>query len=140
MTSKIGKDTVVIGKVPAGTSVGDRSVVIGPTDGRGNVKLNKTMAVGYGANAGPGSVAIGAFANAGGSLHAHLVDLDAFVAEHADEPAKQQWARFREELDRDPRQPGAVMKAWETVKAAGSLNGAHDLLEKISTGLELLLP
>lgn len=59
----VGNDSVSMG---AGSgSVGDRSVRIGPTDSRGNTVLNQPMAVGRGAKAGPGSIAIGANAGAG---------------------------------------------------------------------------
>ena len=59
----VGKDAVVIGDVSG--NVGEGAVVIGPTDNRGNVILNKPMAVGRNAHAGPGSIAIGAGAGAG---------------------------------------------------------------------------
>ncbi|OGI64795.1 MAG: hypothetical protein A2W18_00655 [Candidatus Muproteobacteria bacterium RBG_16_60_9] len=62
---KVGKDSVVTGNVAPDSTVGDRSVVVGPTDSRGNTIHNKPMAVGYGAKAGPDSIAIGAHANAG---------------------------------------------------------------------------
>ncbi len=64
MSNKIrtGKDTVVIGNVSG--DVGDGSVVIGATDERGNTIINQPMAVGKGASAGPGSIAIGAGASA----------------------------------------------------------------------------
>lgn len=48
-------------------SIGDGSVVIGPTDSRGNTVINTPMAVGRDAAAGPGSIAIGAGAMAGGT-------------------------------------------------------------------------
>ena len=62
---KVGKDSVVMGNVSPDSSVGDRSVVVGATDERGNTILNKPMAVGHGAKAGPDSIAIGAQASAG---------------------------------------------------------------------------
>ena len=61
----VGDDSVVMGNVPPGTKVGKGSVVIGPTDNRGNTILNTPMAVGRDARAGPGSIAIGAGAGAG---------------------------------------------------------------------------
>jgi hypothetical protein len=61
----VGKDSVVMGNIPPNTRVGDGSVVIGPTDNRGNTIINTPMAVGHGAKAGPGSIAIGANAGAG---------------------------------------------------------------------------
>ena len=64
-TQIVGSDSVVIGQVPPNAKVGDRSVVIGSTDSRGNTILNQPMAIGNGACAGPGSIAIGAGAGAG---------------------------------------------------------------------------
>ena len=60
----VGDDSVVIGDVRG--SVGHRSVVIGATDARGNTILNTPMAVGHGAEAGPGGIAIGVRARSGG--------------------------------------------------------------------------
>jgi len=48
--------------------VGDRSVVIGATDSNGNTIITKPMAVGYNAQAGLDSIAIGANAGAGISV------------------------------------------------------------------------
>lgn len=68
---KTGKDSVVIGDVNG--EIGDGSVVIGATDNRGNTIINQPMAVGRGAKAGPGSIAIGAGASAGSNLFHLLV-------------------------------------------------------------------
>ena len=38
---------------------------VGPTDDRGNTIINRPMSVGVGADAGPGGIAIGAFAGGG---------------------------------------------------------------------------
>ncbi|WP_157958604.1 hypothetical protein [Salinicola sp. CPA57] len=62
---KVGNDSVVMGKVSEDLQVGDRSVVIGATDERGNVILTNPMAIGHGARAGKGSIAIGSGAMAG---------------------------------------------------------------------------
>ncbi len=59
----VGQDSVAIGRV-SGT-VGDRSVVIGATDSNGNTVITQPMAIGHNAQAGPGSIAIGANARAG---------------------------------------------------------------------------
>jgi len=61
---EIGDESVVMGNVSSGR-VGNRSVVIGPTDNRGNTIVNQPGAYGYGAHAGPGSIAVGAYAGAG---------------------------------------------------------------------------
>jgi hypothetical protein len=60
---EVGEESVVMGHVTG--VVGKGSVVIGPTDCHGNVILTQPMAVGHGAKAGPGSIAIGYGAYAG---------------------------------------------------------------------------
>ena len=67
---KVGDDSVVIGETSG--PVGDRSVVIGATDNRGNTILNRPMAVGHKAHAGPGSIAVGADAGAGSTEKTHV--------------------------------------------------------------------
>jgi len=62
----VGQESVAIGRVAG--PVGDRSVVIGATDSNGNTIITQPMAVGYNAQAGPGSIAIGANARAGAPL------------------------------------------------------------------------
>jgi hypothetical protein len=60
---KVGNESVVIGQIKVGATIGDRSVVIGATDSFGNATIREG-AYGYGAKAAPGSVAIGANAEA----------------------------------------------------------------------------
>jgi hypothetical protein len=62
---KVGKNSVVMGHVPPNLEVGEGCVIIGATDERGNTIIDKPMAVGHGAQAGLGSIAIGAFSGAG---------------------------------------------------------------------------
>jgi hypothetical protein len=59
----VGNDSVVMGDYNG--NVGDRSVVIRPPQGSTNVMLNQPGAYGYRACAGPGSLAVGAYAGAG---------------------------------------------------------------------------
>ncbi len=68
-SQSVGADAVVMGNVPSTMNVGNGSVVIG-ADAHGNTILNQPMAVGRGAQAGPGSIAIGAGAGAGMSGNA----------------------------------------------------------------------
>jgi hypothetical protein len=63
--AEVGEDNVVMGKHNF-RKIGNRNVIIGATDDRGNTILNKPMTVGYGARGGPGSIVIGAFAEAKG--------------------------------------------------------------------------
>jgi hypothetical protein len=67
----VGKDAVVMGHVSG--NVGDGSVVVGATDSNGNTILTNPMAIGYGAQASPGSIAIGAGAKAGSITDATLI-------------------------------------------------------------------
>jgi len=53
---------------------GDGNTIIGATDARGNVIINHTMAVGVGAKANNGSIAIGAYANAYGISEQQIAD------------------------------------------------------------------
>ena len=137
---KIGRDSVVIGNVPPHSEVGDGSVVIGATDAHGNTIINQPMAVGRGAKAGPGSIAIGAFAGAGTTtssvgLAADLQELANLIAQQNNDAIAKEFEKFRAELARPNPNKSTVLNAWEAVKAAGSINGAHTLLLKIATGL-----
>jgi hypothetical protein len=66
----VGQESVVVGYVEG--KIGDRCVVIGPTDNKGNTILNRDTAIGNRAYAGPGSVAVGHEAGAAGSPFAQL--------------------------------------------------------------------
>ncbi len=61
----VGDESVVVGRVAPNTRVGNRSTIVGATDDRGRTILNTPMAIGRGAYAGPGSIAIGTGAGAG---------------------------------------------------------------------------
>jgi len=62
----VGTDSVAMGNIPDGSKIGDRSVVVGPTDNKGNTILNQGgLAVGNGAKADSSGIAIGAGATAG---------------------------------------------------------------------------
>lgn len=134
---KIGKDAVVIGNVPSGTQIGDGSVVIGATDSRGNTIINQPMAVGRGAQAGPGSIAIGAFAGAGitSVLHTDIQQLAELVANQNNSALEEKFEKFKSELNTQTPNKGAVFAAWEGVKVLATIDGAHNLLAKISAGL-----
>jgi internalin A len=65
LMQEIGDDSVVYGNVPSNLKVGNRSVVVGSTDANGNTILDRSIAVGYGAQAGENGISIGAFAGSG---------------------------------------------------------------------------
>lgn len=63
---KVGKGSVVMGQVPPDAEIGEGCTIVGPTDQFGNTILNTPMAVGKGAYAGPGGIAIGTGAGSAG--------------------------------------------------------------------------
>ncbi len=65
LMQEIGDDSVVYGNVPSNLKVGSRSTIVGPTDANGNTIINRSMAIGYGAQAGENGISIGAFAGSG---------------------------------------------------------------------------
>ena len=139
---KVGKDSVVIGNIPSDSHVGDGSVVIGATDSRGNTIINQPMAVGRGAQAGPGSIAIGAFAGAGVAQQQSLVDLQnalqqfaEFVVAQNNKALVQEFEKLKSALQDPTPNQSAVLTAWEGVKALATMDGAHNLLAKITAGL-----
>src|SRR5271157_593509 len=136
---KVGKDAVVIGNVPPNSQVDDGSVVIGATDSRGNTIINHPMAVGRGAQAGPGSIAIGAFAGAGIVQKQSAVDLQTalqqfaeFVATQNNQALVQEFEKLKSELQNPVANRSAVLAAWEGVKALATIEGAHNLVAKIT--------
>ncbi len=134
---KVGKDAVVMGNVPSSVQIGDGSVVIGPTDSHGNTIINQPMAVGRGAQAGPGSIAIGAFAGAGvaSALQIDIQQLAELVAKRNNMALEEQFERLKSELTNQTPNRGAVFAAWEGVKALATIDGAHNLLARITAGL-----
>lgn len=139
---KIGKDAVVIGNVSPNSHVGDGSIVISATDSRGNTIINQPMAVGRGAQAGPGSIAIGAFASAGIVQRQSVLDLQSALQQFAELVTAQnnqvlvrEFDKFKSELSSPAPNQSAVFTAWDGVKALGTIDGAHGLLAKITAGL-----
>lgn len=131
----IGKDSVVYGKVPEGLIVGDRSVVIGATDRQGNTILNTPMAVGYGAKAGPGSIAIGAHAGAGthtieypDELQQALSGLVEHAIERKNEELLSSLKALANEMNQKQPQTSRILKAWQGVQALATMDGATNLL------------
>ena len=142
---KVGKDSVVIGNVPQHVQVGDGSVVIGATDAHGNTIINTPMAVGRGAHAGSGSIAIGAFASAGltqqhsiAELQTSLQQFAELVASQNNEALVQEFNKFKSALQQPKPDKSLVFTSWEGVRALATVNGAHSLLAKISATLASL--
>ncbi len=69
---RVGDESVVVGKVPANTKIGNRSTVVGATDDKDNSIISpppgSAIAIGAGAKAETGSVAVGTGAEVGGEV------------------------------------------------------------------------
>jgi len=126
---KTGKDSVVIGDVNG--EVGDGSVVIGATDERGNTIINQPMAVGRGAKAGPGSIAIGAGASAGSNLF-HLLDqLKAIPEVQTDQTLLATIGALETELQKQEPETGTIRSLWSVIQASATVSGAISLVQQI---------
>ena len=142
---KVEKYSVVIGNVPSDTVVGEGSVVVGATDSHGNTMLTTPMTVGYSARGGAGDIVVGAFAGGGGAqslavqeLRRALQEFAGFVVQRNEEALKGVFERLATEI-RNPRADrGAVMMAWNGVKALATVGGAHALVAKVSAALLVL--
>lgn len=128
---RVGKDSVVIGSVSG--DVGDGSVVIGATDDKGNVILNKTMAIGRGAHAGPNSIAIGAGAGAGAiEIHA-LQEIGNLIYSSGDSTIIQNFKDICVAINSDKKDKSLIRGLWDTIKSAAVLSGAVNFVEQVST-------
>jgi len=139
---KTGKHSVVIGNVPNNSDIGEGSVVIGATDARGNTILNQPMALGFGAKAGPNSIAIGAFAGAGVQDPAFPECMKNAIAELLHFAVQQQnnellvaIQKLSDELKPDKPVMSLVLKAWKGVEALATIDGASNVLTEASTAL-----
>ena len=120
---KVGCDSVVIGQVAADATIGDRSVVVGAKDSNGNTII-RDGAFGYGAKASPGSVAIGAHANATSNANGDIEVLKNLV--EALSVVLEQSA-MQGELAEELRAEVATLKAqasspkpkWEVISSTG---------------------
>jgi hypothetical protein len=127
---RVGKDAVVIGDVSG--DVGDGSVVIGPTDSRGNVILNQTMAVGRDAYAGPGSIAIGAGAGAGSDIVHAFHEIGKIIQSSGDRGLLKDFTELCNELNKHEKDKSRIRMLWDTIKASAVLNGAIEFVSKVS--------
>jgi hypothetical protein len=127
---KTGKDSVVIGSVEG--DVGEGSVVIGPTDNQGNTVINHPMAVGRGASAGPGSIAIGAGASAGSEIF-HLINkLKSDTTVREDSALLDKIDELHRELRKDYPDDSKLSLLWETIQTSASVSGSISLVQQIS--------
>jgi hypothetical protein len=132
---KTGKDAVVIGNVSG--DIGDGSVVIGATDERGNTIINQPMAVGRGAKAGPGSIAIGAGASAGSNLFHLIGQLKEIPGIRTDQTLLATIGALETELQKKEPQAGTIQSLWSVIQVSASVSGAVNLIQQIGTMLGL---
>jgi hypothetical protein len=139
---KTGKHSVVIGSVPPNSNIGEGSVVVGATDSRGNTIINTPMAVGYGAKAGPGSIAIGAFAGSGRleltfppKIRSEMEELVRLAVHSQMQEPIDALARVASELRQPTPDKSVVLAAWEGVKCLATIDGAYNLLSRGTTAL-----
>lgn len=145
---KIGKDSVVIGQVPEGLQVGDRSVYVGATDANGNSVLREG-AYGYGARAGKGSLAVGAQASAGSSAsaQAHSELLQALAEMLA---LQQQRDGANRELHaaihaliaelQGGRSKSKIQQLWAAVNQGAVFEGGLQLADRAGRLLQIFMP
>jgi len=132
----VGTDAVVIGRVSG--KIGEGSVVIGATDSRGNVVLTQPMAVGRNAQAGPGSIAIGANASAGVTLSGMLAELRGIIEASDNADLKLTFHELTIGLRRAQKDKAKIRQLWEALRASATLNGAIGLVAKATDLLRLV--
>lgn len=130
-----GKDTVVIGDVSG--KIGDGSVVIGATDERGNTIINQPMAIGRGAKAGPGTIAIGAGAGAGSDIFHLIYQLKKLPEVKKDRTLVSIIESFHDELKKPESQQDTVKSLWSVIQTSATVSGAATLVQQIGRMLGL---
>ena len=132
---KTGKDSVVIGNVTG--EIGEGSVVISATDSHGNTIINRPMAVGRGAHAGPGSIAIGAGASAGSELFHLIQELKAIPEVRNDSALLSTIDNFISELKKPTPNIDTVISLWSIIQTSATVGGALSFVQRIGA---LLFP
>ena len=135
---KVGKDSVVIGNVSFNADIGDGCVIIGAADAYDNTIINTPMAVGRGAFAGPGSIAIGAGAGAGSDIIFVLHQLNDIIQNTNDPELIKSFSTFISSLQSPKPDKSKLTKLWDGIKVAATLNGAISLTSKVANFLATL--
>jgi len=126
----IGDDSVVYGNVTA--DVGNRSVVIGPTDGKRNVILNKGMAIGFNAQAGPNSIAIGAFASAGLDIRNTFSEIEGLIRSSNNRELEDSFEELCDEIGQQEKNISRIHELWRRIEVSPIFSGAVKLLTTAS--------
>lgn len=134
----VGKDSVVIGNIAG--DIGEGCVIIGATDERGNVILNNTMAIGRGAFASEGSIAIGAFAGAGSEKALLLHEIKQIIEQTGDANAITIFNNLYHEVNKSEPEKNKLREIWEQMKNIGAANGMIGLGERLAKFAEYINP
>ena len=126
----VGDDSVVMGNVSG--NVGNRSVVVGPTDNKGNTILNQPGAFGYNAHAGPDSIAIGAHAGGGSDIDLAFSEIHKIIIASKDEKLIKSFKELASELSMPKKGTSKISRLWNEIKESTVLNEALGLVMKIS--------
>lgn len=137
-----GKFNTIIGKLPLGSKIGDGNTIVNAGDANGNVVFDTPMAVGYGAKGGPGTIVIGAFANAGlpdlsfpPEIQSEMESLVNAAVQQSNQPLILAIEKLTEELRQPVLKKNAVLTSWEAVRAIATVDGAYSMLARASTAL-----
>jgi hypothetical protein len=128
-TPSMGDDNTIIGNVNPG-KMGNGNTIIGPTDEKGNVILNQSMAVGRNAKAGEGSIAIGAGAMSGPGLFDSLEQLFQIMQKNGISEADL-IQNLAEELSKPSENKNVIMNLWGKIEAAVTVGEGIELAMKV---------
>jgi hypothetical protein len=97
------------------------------------------MAVGRGAYAGPGSIAIGAGAGAGSDVVHAFHEIGKIIQSSGDTGLLNDFKDLCNELNKHEKDKSRIRMLWDTVKASGVLIEAIDSVSKVSLFIASIL-
>jgi hypothetical protein len=130
-----GDDSIVIGNVGDNENIGNRTIRVGSTDQFGNVILRPDsggIAIGNGAKAGSYGIAIGTNAAAGPDIFSLLNELSYIAKEGNDDSNVKNISNLILELQKDKPEKAKVNSLWEMIEGLANVDGALDLILKVS--------
>lgn len=139
----IGSRTVVYGNVAPNLKVGDDSVVVGPTDNQGNVSLTGTMALGAYAKAGGSSISVGYKAGAASEapsleeIKELLYSLIEAAVQQKNSVSLLELHELSAELDKENPDVSILRKCWAGVESFATAVGAYEGVIQMGEFLKL---
>lgn len=132
----VGNDNVIIGprKVK-----GNRNVIIYATDVNGNTILNRPMVIGYNAKGGPNDIVIGSGAGVGSELFLLLNQLQNIATNNDDPKTVQEISDLIIELKKPQKDKRKIMGIWNSLKAMAMINGATNLIWRVTEMIQQTL-